>query len=41
MNDYSTQWTEEHELILDIFRKTELVEKFKWGIPIFTYNKKM
>ncbi len=40
MNDYTAQWTEEHERVLGIFRKTEMEEKLKWGIPIFTYNKK-
>lgn len=40
MMDYAAQWVEEHERVLEILRKTDLEEKLKWGIPIFTYNEK-
>lgn len=33
-------WKEELALLASILRKTELEETIKWGIPVFTYNKR-
>lgn len=39
MKDYSSNWDEENEFVLNIFRQTALKENIKWGIPIFSFNK--
>ncbi|PPK99834.1 YdeI/OmpD-associated family protein [Parapedobacter indicus] len=33
-------WEEELALLIAILRKTELEETIKWGIPVFTYNRR-
>ena len=33
-------WQDELDCLLQIIRKTELVETQKWGIPVFTFNHK-
>lgn len=38
--DYQNIWKEELEQMIALLRKTELVETTKWGIPVFTYNKR-
>ena len=38
--DYQNIWEEELEQIISLLRRTELVETTKWGIPVFTHNKK-
>ena len=38
--DYQDIWKEELEQIVSLLRTTELVETTKWGIPVFTHNKK-
>lgn len=38
--DFQEQWKEEIDLLISLLRKTELMETEKWGIPVFTHNKK-
>lgn len=40
MTDYQTQWADEVDIILNLLRETPLQETTKWGIPVFTLNKK-